>query len=118
MAPERIMGKNYSISSDIWSLGMSMLEVANGKFPIDVSLGPIEVVEMVLRSELSLKDSVTDSIFWTPEFKRFIARCLIKDPLKRPIPRQLLAHDEWCLAQLREKVKMDKFVKVVWKLNE
>lgn len=118
MAPERIMGKNYSISSDIWSLGMSMLEVANGKFPIDVSLGPIEVVEMVLRSELSLKDSVADCIFWSPEFKRFIARCLIKEPLKRPIPRQLLAHDEWCLAQLREKVKMDKFVTVVWKLNE
>ncbi|KAI5959678.1 MKK1 [Candida theae] len=118
MAPERIMGKSYSISSDIWSLGMSMLEVANGKFPIDVSLGPIEVVEMVSRSELSLKDSVTDSIFWTPEFKRFVARCLIKDPSKRPIPRQLLAQDEWCLAQSREKVKMDKFVKVVWKLNE
>lgn len=118
MAPERIMGKNYSISNDIWSLGMSMLEVASGKFPIDVSLGPIEVVEMVLRSELSLKDSVSDCIFWSPEFKRFIARCLIKDPQKRPIPRQLLAHDEWCLAQLREKVRMDRFVAVVWKLNE
>ncbi|KAI5970436.1 MKK1 [Candida margitis] len=117
MAPERIMGKNYSISSDIWSLGMSMLEVANGKFPIDVSLGPIEVVEMVSRSELTLKDSVADSIFWSPEFKRFIARCLIKEPSKRPIPRSLLAHDEWCLAQSREKVKMDKFVTVVWKLN-
>ncbi|WLF77265.1 Protein kinase C signaling pathway involved MAPKK protein [Lodderomyces elongisporus] len=118
MAPERIMGKDYSISSDIWSLGMSMLEVANGKFPIDLSLGPIEVVEMVSRSELLLKDSEIDNIHWTFEFKRFISRCLIKDSKRRPIPREMLAHDEWCVSQSKEKVKMDKFVKVVWKLNE
>lgn len=33
-------------------------------------------------------------------------------------PSDFLAHDEWCLIQLKEKVKMDKFVKVVWELNE
>lgn len=118
MAPERITGGNYSITSDIWSLGMSLLEVANGCFPIIQSLGPIEVVEIILRSNLELKDCEEDNIFWTREFKQFIAKCLTKDYLRRPKPSDLLAHDEWCLIQLKEKVKMDKFVKVVWELNE
>ncbi|CAK9435383.1 uncharacterized protein LODBEIA_P01100 [Lodderomyces beijingensis] len=117
MAPERIMGKDYSISSDIWSLGMSMLEVANGKFPIDISLGPIEVVEMVSRSELTLKDCQEDNIYWSREFKQFISRCLIKDNKKRPIPREMLAHDEWCVLSQSEQVRMDKFVQIVWQLN-
>ncbi|RLV95970.1 MAP kinase kinase MKK1/SSP32 [Spathaspora sp. JA1] len=118
MAPERITGASYSITSDIWSLGMSLLEVANGKFPIDLVLyGPIEVVDMISKSELELYDSPSENIYWTQEFKQFIAKCLIKDPSKRPIPRQLLRDDEWCLAQQKEIVKMAKFVKVVWQLN-
>lgn len=119
MAPERITGGTYSISSDIWSLGMSLLEVANGKFPIDLTLyGPIEVVDMILKSELELCDFPEDNIYWSSEFKQFIAKCLIKDPQRRPIPRVLLREDEWCLMQLKELVRMDKFVKVVWRLNQ
>ncbi|KAG7663929.1 MKK1 [[Candida] subhashii] len=119
MAPERITGGTYSISSDIWSLGMSLLEVANGKFPIDLTLyGPIEVVDMISKSELELCDFPEDNIYWTQEFKQFIAKCLIKDPQRRPIPRILLREDEWCLIQSKEMVRMDKFVKVVWRLNQ
>lgn len=33
MAPERVVGSNYSIFSDIWSLGLSVCEMATGKFP-------------------------------------------------------------------------------------
>ncbi|KAI5951894.1 MKK1 [Candida jiufengensis] len=118
MAPERIMGKDYSISSDIWSLGMTLLEVANGKFPIDIALGPIEVVEMVSRSELILKDSEIDKIFWSSNFKNFISKCLIKEGFKRPTPKQLLINDQWCLLSANLNVKMDKFVTVVLKLNQ
>ncbi|KAI5959012.1 MKK1 [Candida pseudojiufengensis] len=118
MAPERIMGKDYSISSDIWSLGMSLLEVANGKFPIDISLGPIEVVEMVSRSELILKDFEIDKIFWSQNFKNFISKCLIKEGSKRPTPKQLLNFDQWCLISANLNVRMDKFVTVVLNLNQ
>lgn len=31
--PERISGSTYDYSSDIWSLGMSVLECAIGRFP-------------------------------------------------------------------------------------
>jgi len=34
MAPERVSGQNYSVNSDVWSLGISMIELATGTFPI------------------------------------------------------------------------------------
>ena len=33
MSPERISGKPYSYDSDIWSLGLSLVECASGRFP-------------------------------------------------------------------------------------
>jgi mitogen-activated protein kinase kinase 1 len=33
MSPERIAGKNYSYSSDIWSLGLVIFELATGRHP-------------------------------------------------------------------------------------
>ncbi|XP_064390512.1 dual specificity mitogen-activated protein kinase kinase 1-like [Halichondria panicea] len=34
MAPERLQGNEYSILSDLWSLGMSLVEMALGRYPI------------------------------------------------------------------------------------
>ena len=31
--PERVLGGEYSIRSDVWSLGISVLEMALGRFP-------------------------------------------------------------------------------------
>ena len=32
--PERLQGTHYSVQSDIWSLGLSLVELAIGKYPI------------------------------------------------------------------------------------
>ncbi|KAF8321948.1 kinase-like domain-containing protein, partial [Amanita rubescens] len=37
MSPERIQGAEYSIKSDVWSLGISLIELANGRFPFSGS---------------------------------------------------------------------------------
>ena len=34
LQPERVNGQNYSVNSDVWSLGISMIELATGTFPI------------------------------------------------------------------------------------
>jgi hypothetical protein len=36
MSPERITGENYSFSSDVWSLGLTLLAVALGRFPLSM----------------------------------------------------------------------------------
>lgn len=33
MSPERIQGDQYSVKSDVWSLGVSIIELALGRFP-------------------------------------------------------------------------------------
>ena len=39
MSPERLAGKYYSYSSDIWSFGLCMATLAQGKFPFDSKKG-------------------------------------------------------------------------------
>jgi serine/threonine protein kinase len=34
MSPERLQGTNYKVESDIWSLGLSLVELALGRYPI------------------------------------------------------------------------------------
>lgn len=34
MSPERLQGSKYSVQSDIWSFGLSLVELAIGKYPI------------------------------------------------------------------------------------
>merc|ERR1739844_673126 len=34
MAPERLQGSQYSVASDLWSLGLSLLEMSFGLYPI------------------------------------------------------------------------------------
>ena len=34
LQPERLQGAHYSVQSDIWSMGLSLVEMAIGKYPI------------------------------------------------------------------------------------
>lgn len=34
LQPERLQGTHYSVQSDIWSMGLSLVEMAIGRFPI------------------------------------------------------------------------------------
>ncbi|KAJ7600933.1 kinase-like domain-containing protein [Mycena floridula] len=37
MSPERIQGAEYSVKSDVWSLGITIIELAHGRFPFNDS---------------------------------------------------------------------------------
>merc|ERR1719378_1034554 len=42
MSPERCLGQDYSLSSDIWSVGMVIYEMATGRSPFaDISAFPV-----------------------------------------------------------------------------
>jgi len=38
MSPERIQGAQYTVKSDVWSLGISLIELALGRFPFSESV--------------------------------------------------------------------------------
>lgn len=42
LQPERLQGTHYTIQSDIWSLGLSLVEMAIGRYPVPPP-GPIEL---------------------------------------------------------------------------
>lgn len=118
MAPERIKGQPYSVTCDVWSLGLTLLEVAQGKFPfgsdkMTANVAPIELLTMILTFTPELKDEPELNIYWSKAFKSFIEYCLKKEARERPSPRQMISHP-WIQGQMKKKTNMAKFVNQCW----
>src|SRR4051812_32117965 len=75
MSPERILGYNYSFSSDIWSLGLIIYELAVGKFPYKLSDVFIEYLDSMLKDP---EPTLPDDGDFSPELRNFLTRCLKK----------------------------------------
>lgn len=93
MSPERILGNQYSFSSDIWSLGLIVFEMATGQFPYNFSKVYIEHMDSILKDP---EPTLTDDGTFSPELQHFITRCLKKDPKDRDSVVELCTHP-WIL---------------------
>jgi len=92
MAPERInpMGdKSYDIRSDVWSLGISMIEIATGRFPYSIWGTPFEQLKQVVADPAP---RLPKDQGFSRAFEEFISLCLQKDYKERPNYPTLLAH--------------------------
>ncbi|KAG5063668.1 hypothetical protein JHK85_004851 [Glycine max] len=94
MSPERISGSTYDYSSDIWSLGMVVLECAIGRFPYiqseDQQSWP-SFYELLAAIVESPPPSAPPDQF-SPEFCSFVSSCIQKDPRDRLTSLKLLDH--------------------------
>jgi mitogen-activated protein kinase kinase len=80
MAPERITGQSYTINSDVWSLGVTLLEVAQHRFPFPADgtemaprAGLIDLLTYIVRQPIpKLKDEDDNNIKWGENMKYFI----------------------------------------------
>ncbi|CAG7854265.1 Serine/threonine-protein kinase fray2 {ECO:0000250/UniProtKB:O61125, ECO:0000312/EMBL:EAL69242.1}; AltName: Full=STE20-like kinase fray2 {ECO:0000250/UniProtKB:O61125} [Serendipita indica DSM 11827] len=89
MAPEVIAQKQYDASADIWSLGITALELCNGRAPY--SRDPSSrVLQKILYNDPPTLDRKAGKHKYSQEFKEIIESCLVKDPTKRPTAAQLL----------------------------
>jgi serine/threonine protein kinase len=86
MSPERINNETYSYSSDIWAMGLVVLEMATGDLPYR-DCPTIFVLHQKIKSEPSPSLSSC-----SVELGEFVALCLKKEPGARPSARQLLTH--------------------------
>ncbi|KAK3152296.1 hypothetical protein QOZ80_2BG0156970 [Eleusine coracana subsp. coracana] len=90
MAPEVMEQKDYDFKADIWSFGITAVELAIGHAPFS-SQPPAKVFLMTLTHAPPSLNNTKEKKF-TESFKSMIAACLIKDPTKRPSASNLLKH--------------------------
>ncbi|PFH53797.1 hypothetical protein AMATHDRAFT_54307 [Amanita thiersii Skay4041] len=112
MAPERISGHEYTIRSDVWSMGISLLELAQNRFPFPSDLPAIDLMMHITHGEPPrLEDE--GEVKWSDEMKDFIKQTLIHDQARRPIPKEMLKHP-WIVKAMREDNQMAKWIRLVW----
>ncbi|KAH9301491.1 hypothetical protein KI387_013074, partial [Taxus chinensis] len=92
MSPERISGSVYGYSSDIWSLGLVILELAIGRFPylpLENEEGWLNFYEL-LETIVGQPPPCAPPDQFSPEFCSFISACIQKNPKDRMSSMELL----------------------------
>jgi hypothetical protein len=91
MAPERVISDEYSIPSEIWSIGMTILEMGLGKYPFQsethdppLAVRPIELVQCIVYESTPVLPANRG---YSSEFASLIQQCLAKNPIDRPLPK-------------------------------
>ncbi|XP_008327751.1 dual specificity mitogen-activated protein kinase kinase 6-like [Cynoglossus semilaevis] len=112
MAPERINPdlnqKGYSVKSDIWSLGITMIELAILKFPYDSWGTPFQQLKQVVDEP----SPQLPADRFSPDFVDFISQCLRKKPSERPAYTELMQHPFFTVHDAKE-TDVASFVKVI-----
>ncbi|KAJ1685729.1 hypothetical protein LUZ63_017119 [Rhynchospora breviuscula] len=100
MAPEVIHSHiGYGVKADIWSFGITALELAHGRPPLS-HLPLSKSLMMRITNQLRFedahdkgdKDSPKKKKKFSKAFKDMVASCLAQDPAKRPTADKLLKH--------------------------
>lgn len=86
MAPEVLQSSAYDFKADIWSMGITAIELAVGE-PPHANVHPMRAIFMIPTSE---PPKLPDPQNWTDEFNDFLRVCLQKDPAKRPSAADLI----------------------------
>ena len=84
MGPE-VYEEGACLKSDVWSLGISIIEMAEGKNPM-ASCSSFQVMKRVCEGEPPLLSSSG----WSSDLIDFVRRCLVKDVNERASVEELL----------------------------
>ncbi|KAJ5460221.1 Dual specificity protein kinase FUZ7 [Penicillium daleae] len=118
MAPERIQGGAYTVRSDVWSVGLTVMELAVGRFPFDTSdsaagdrasAGPMGILDLLQQIVHESAPKLPKSDAFPPILHDFVGKCLLKKPEERPTPRELYDKDAFLQAAKRTPVDLQEW---------
>ncbi|KAL1734358.1 kinase-like domain-containing protein [Schizophyllum commune] len=89
MAPEVIKGQQYDSAADIWSFGITAIELTQGRPPRSRE-APSKVLMRTIQEDPPTLDRDNGVHKYSRALKEIIDSCLVKDPSKRPSAEQLL----------------------------
>ncbi|XP_062387934.1 dual specificity mitogen-activated protein kinase kinase 6-like [Sardina pilchardus] len=102
MAPERINPelnqRGYSVKSDIWSLGITLIELAILRFPYESWGTPFQQLKQVVDEP----SPQLPADRFSPEFVDFTSQCLKKNSQERPAYSELKEHPFFTLHDSKE----------------
>ena len=94
MSPQVVKNEEYGVGTDIWSLGVTCLELYNGE-PPNSSLKPGEVMDKIGQCKLNFDELFGDNTKkMSQSFQNFIKKCLVIDEKKRANAKDLI-NDEF-----------------------
>ena len=129
MSPERLQGSIYTVRSDIWSLGLSMVELALGRYPIP-AVTTEDLIQIFMKSNFEMGKPAANpetksmaifellnyivneeppklpSQYFSDEFCDFVNKCLKKNPNDRADLNDLIEHS-WIKRAEAEKDTLD-----------
>ncbi|XP_003384504.1 PREDICTED: dual specificity mitogen-activated protein kinase kinase 6-like [Amphimedon queenslandica] len=91
LAPERIYGgqHKYDHRSDVWSLGITLCELATGEFPYPPYRNLFEQIKLVVEGA---PPQLPDDGTFSEDFRDFVSKCLTKERDERPRYEVLNGH--------------------------
>ena len=118
MAPEVLLRDDYDGKADIWSLGITLIELATGR-PPHAHVPPLQVMQKIVEWPApTLPAAAPNGRDFSAHFASFVSLCLQKDPKQRASVPQLLRHEWVRKAKAATKLKAifaDRFVGVAGK---
>ena len=118
MSPQVVNNECYGIGTDIWSLGVTCLELYNGE-PPNSCLKPYEVMEKIGKCEINFDELFGENKKHMSEsFINFVKKCLVIDEKKRGKAKDLI-NDEFIVKYSKDnKILEELYKKHIKELDE